>query len=150
MLIRLIPMLLIGLTLTACGLPKTPEDHANRFFDHGRQQIIASLKKQDLSEDALNAARDIIAQHEDTVREKLTASMRDRHALFSNLVGGADAHTLLQLQAKLDASQGEALQAIGALHEALAASVGEQVWRSAGAYRKDKLRRHFGDANVAE
>lgn len=143
---RLCGLFVIFVSLTACGgMHRNPDSHAQRFFDQGERHIVKALKAEDASDTAVANAKAVIAKHEPAVVPKIAAYLRDRRALMLAITSGKDTDALLASERKAQASHEAALRSIGAMHGALAESVGAQTWSAASKRMEDKMAKHFKD-----
>lgn len=143
---RLSALAVVVALLTACGgMHRNPDSHAQRFFDQGERHIVKALKAEDANDTALANAKAIIAKHEPEVVPKIAVYLRERRALMLAITSGKDTDALLASERKAQSSHEAALRSIGAMHAALAESVGTQTWTAASKRMEDKMAKHFKD-----
>jgi len=131
--------------LAACTFRMDPDKHAHKFFDEGRDMILASLKKQDANETQLKSARAVLDRHEATVTGEVAGVFRQQRSLFRGITTGQGADRLVALESELHKSHEQAVRNIGRMHEELAAAVGDPTWKAAMADMDRRMARHFGD-----
>lgn len=132
-------LIVLALALGGCAPSRSPQDRAEWFFDKGESTIIKSLKKQDISDEALTQARQTIDRHRPVVVRDLTAFMDSQYDMFSGLVAGKETNDLLALERSLHDVHQRTLRSIGSMHEDLAKTVGAPAWQAASAYREARL-----------
>jgi len=142
---RLFAFLIVSVALGACSMHRGSDSHAQRFFDQGERHIVKALKAEGVSDAALANAKAAIAKHEPEVVPKIAAYLRDRRALMLAITSGKETNALLDGERKTQASHEAALRSIGAMHAALAESVGAQTWGAASRRMEDKMAKHFKD-----
>jgi hypothetical protein len=142
--IALLFLALAGLSLVACA-PRAPDPDrfAAKFFDHGKETILDTLKDQKVSEAQIKAATGILERYEKTAPGDIAAAMRAQQDLMLALTSGRDAATLLKLEADQNPVQQKALRTIGSMHEELAAAVGADTWKATSATLEEKYGRFF-------
>jgi len=131
--------------LGGCSLQMNPEKHAQRFFDEGRDQILTSLKRQDLATATIETANATITRHEKAVTSSIAATLRQQRKLLHGITSGQGADRLVALESDLHTANVKAAQAIGGMHDELAKSVGENAWQLVTARLDKRAARHFGD-----
>lgn len=133
----------LAVVLTACSFPKTPEAKASWFFDKGQDVIMDSLSDQHLSDQKMEAAREVIKKHRPRVISALSQAFRAEHDTFRAIYSGEDRPALTAQGGRLHQAQQTTLQAIGNMHEDLANAVGRKAWNAASAERRADFRDRF-------
>lgn len=143
--LRIVILVLFAALLGACGWHASPEQHARKFFDEGKDLILSSLKKQESSDAQLAAAREVLERHEKTVPGEIAAVLRQQRALLRGITGGQGMEPLIGLEAELHRTQEQAARAIGRMHDDLASAVGEPTWKGTTAALDKRMARYFRD-----
>jgi len=131
--------------LAACTFRMDPDKHAHKFFDEGRDMILASLKKQNLPEAQLKDARAVLDRHEASITGDIAGVFRQQRTLFRGITTGQGADRLVSLEADLHKVNEQAVRNIGRMHEELATTVGDQAWKAATADMDRRMARHVGE-----
>lgn len=142
--IALLFLALAGLSLAACA-PRAPDPDrfATKFFDHGKETILDTLKDQKASDAQLKAATGILERYQKTAPADIAAALRTQQDLMYALTSGRDSATLLKLEAEQTPAQQKALRTIGGMHEELASAVGADTWKATSAKLEEKYGRYF-------
>jgi len=128
--------------LAACGMPRSPEEQAQRLFRKGEKYILRSLEAQGASSRQLQEAQAVLARHRKGVTEGLAALIRKHRALFAGVASGKDTEALVALEQALHRVHEQTVRRIGAMHEDLEAAVGESLWKATTAAMASKWARH--------
>ena len=137
-------VLLIAVVVSGCAYHRSPGDHAEKFFDHGRHYILKSLKKEDASRAQIDLARAILDRSEEKVVRDITEMLRHQQSVFYAVTTGKDTPTLLSQESALHLAHEQALRTIGAMHAELAAAVGDGQWQAAMRRMENKMSRYSG------
>ena len=125
-------LVFLAVVLAACA-PRAPDPDrfAAKFFDHGKDAILDSLRDQKASDAQLNDAQNILARYERTAPGDIAAAIRAHQKLMMALSSGSDTATLLKLESERNPAQLKALRTIGNMHEEIATAVGARTWAAA-------------------
>lgn len=144
----LVLLALAGLSLAACA-PRAPDPDrfATKFFEHGKDTLLDVLKDQNVGEEKLKAATDILNRYEKDTEHNIAAAMRAQQELMLALTSGRNSATLLKLEADQARVREQALRGIGRMHEELESTVGDQAWKGASTQLEKKYSRFFKPRN---
>lgn len=137
------PLLILFLVLSGCVHHRSPEQHAQAFFEDGRGYILKSLRRQDASPQQLKQAENILDRDKDEVTSHIAALLRAQRQVFFAVTTGKDTATLLALENSAHQAQTQAVTSIGQMHEALQAAVGPQTWGATTQALEKKMARHM-------
>lgn len=142
--IALFLLAVAGLSLAACA-PHAPDPDrfAVKFFEHGRDSILDTLKDQKVAEPQLKAASDVLDRFQKEAEHNMAVAFRAEQNLMLGLASGRDSAALLKLDEEQNRAQEQALRTIGHMHEELAAAVGDEAWKQASVKLEERYSRYF-------
>lgn len=129
--------------LAGCGGPRTPDERAQWFFEHGEKMIVKSLKKQDVPDPAVEQAKTVINKHRPDVLKSLSSYFSSEQDVMQAIVGGKSGADLVKLEGSLHQQHVNALNQIGKMHDDLSNTVGEKTWVAASSERQKRFEKHF-------
>lgn len=136
----LLPALML---VAGCGLNKKPEDHAQHFFNRGKDRILDALKQAKATPEQLARAHGVFDRSEKPTVAHIGAVLDEQRHLFIAVAAGKTQQALLAIEQNLHAAQMRAAQTIGQMHEELAAAVGTPTWTAASAIMEEKMMRQL-------
>lgn len=141
-------ILLAGVALATgagCAFNKKPEDHAQFFFNKGKENIVTALKKVDADDEQLNKARAILERSEKAVVNDIRDVLHNQRNLFKAVAMGKPQDALLTLESELHRAHERAARSIGKMHEDIGGAVGANTWKAATAFMEEKISQNLRD-----
>ena len=133
------PMVLVLALAMGCSRNKRPVDHAEYFFEKGRENILAALKDADASAAQIAAAERILERDRAAVIAAIGNLLQQHRTVFAGVATGAEPAELLQLEAGFRSIHASTLRAVGDMHTALHTAVGDTVWAKARERMRERL-----------
>lgn len=141
---RILTVVLL-VAVSACTWRPDPDEHARKFFDEGQEMIIKALKKQDATDQQLQAAEAVLAKYQPTLPGELATVMRRQRDLFRAVATGQDSATLARLETELHQAHERTVRTIGRMHEEIGTAVGATTWKGAQAQLDKRWAKHFDE-----
>lgn len=139
-LVALIPALMLTV---GCGFNKKSEDHAQHFFNKGKDHILTALKKTGATPQQLAVANGVFNRTEMLTVTHIGTVLDQQKKLFMAVAAGKKQPALLALEEDLHTAQMRAIQNIGQMHEDLETAVGTPTWVAAVAIMEEKMARQL-------
>ena len=133
------PMVLVLAFPMGCSLDKRPVDHAEYFFEKGRENILAALNDADASAAQIAAAERVLERDRAAVIAAIGSLLQQHRTVFAGVATGAEPAELLSLEGEFRTTHAGTLRKVGDMHAALRAAVGDAVWAKARERMRERL-----------